>query len=39
MKKFFSIFTPIAILCGAATAVTVYIIKKKKTLAQLIDEE
>lgn len=39
MKKFFAIFTPIAILCGAAIAVTVYLLKKKKTLAQLIDEE
>lgn len=39
MKKFFAIFTPIAILCGAATAVTVYLLKKKRALAQLIDEE
>ena len=39
MKKFFAIFTPIVILCGAATAVTVYLLKKKRTLAQLIDEE
>ena len=39
MKKFFAIFTPIIILCGAATAVTVYLLKKKKTLAQLINEE
>ena len=39
MKKFFAIFTPIVILCGTATAITVYILKKKKTLAQLIDEE
>ena len=39
MKKFFAIFTPIVILCGAATAVTVYLLKKNNTLVQLIDEQ
>lgn len=39
MKKFFTIFTPIVILCGTVTAVTVYLLKKKRTLDQLIDEE